>query len=55
MSNLDKNNHTALDFFHRMDYAYQGRTPPLQLSTMTALYYTIPSATYGSNSSQSTM
>jgi hypothetical protein len=27
-------NHRALDCYHRMDYAYQGRHPPAQLATM---------------------
>jgi transposase InsO family protein len=31
-----KTSHTALDCFHMMDYAYQGRHPPAQLSAMMA-------------------
>jgi hypothetical protein len=31
-----KISHQALDCFHRMDYAYQGRHPPTQLAAMTA-------------------
>jgi hypothetical protein len=31
-----KPNHQALDCFHRMDYAYQGRHPPPQLAAMIA-------------------
>jgi hypothetical protein len=29
-----KPNHSALDCYHRMDYAYQGRHPPTQLAAM---------------------
>jgi hypothetical protein len=31
-----KNNHQALDCFHRMDYAFQGRHPPSELAAMVA-------------------
>jgi hypothetical protein len=31
-----KINHRALDCYHRMDYSYQGRLPPTQLSAMVA-------------------
>ncbi|KAJ0028670.1 hypothetical protein Pint_35223 [Pistacia integerrima] len=31
-----KPNHQALDCFHRMDYAFQGRHPPTQLAAMVA-------------------
>jgi hypothetical protein len=31
-----KLSHQALDYFHRMDYAYQGHHPPPQLAAMTA-------------------
>jgi transposase InsO family protein len=31
-----KTSHSALDCFHRMDYAYQGRHPPPQLDAMVA-------------------
>jgi transposase InsO family protein len=31
-----KTSHSALDCFHRMDYAYQGRHPPPQLAAMVA-------------------
>jgi hypothetical protein len=31
-----KNGHQALDCFHRMDFAYQGRHPPSQLAAMVA-------------------
>jgi hypothetical protein len=31
-----KTSHQALDCFHRMDYAYQGRHPPSQLAAMAA-------------------
>jgi transposase InsO family protein len=31
-----KNNHQALDCYHRMDYSYQGRHPPSQLAAMVA-------------------
>jgi hypothetical protein len=31
-----KNNHSALDCYHRMDYSYQGRHPPDQLAAMVA-------------------
>jgi hypothetical protein len=31
-----KTSHRALDCYHRMDYAYQGRHPPMQLVAMTA-------------------
>jgi hypothetical protein len=31
-----KNNHSALDCYHRMDYTYQGRHPPPQLAAMVA-------------------
>jgi hypothetical protein len=31
-----KNSHRALDCYHRMDYAYQGRHLPMQLAAMTA-------------------
>lgn len=29
-----KSNHQALDYFHWMDYAYQGRHPPNELAAM---------------------
>ena len=29
-------NHLAIDCFHRMDYAFQGRNPPTQLAAMIA-------------------
>jgi hypothetical protein len=31
-----KNNHTALDCYHRMDYSFQGRHPPSELAAMVA-------------------
>lgn len=31
-----RSSHRALDCFHRMDYAYQGRHPPAQLVAMVA-------------------
>ncbi|KAF5455849.1 hypothetical protein F2P56_025384 [Juglans regia] len=31
-----KNNHQALDCYHRMDFSYQGRHPPAQLAAMAA-------------------
>ncbi|KAA8540491.1 hypothetical protein F0562_024590 [Nyssa sinensis] len=31
-----KNNHQALDCYHRMDFSYQGRHPPSQLAAMAA-------------------
>jgi len=31
-----KSSHNALDCYHRMDFAYQGRHPPTQLATMVA-------------------
>jgi hypothetical protein len=35
-----KTSHQALDCFHRMDYAYQGRHPPPQLAAMVAQHNT---------------
>jgi hypothetical protein len=32
----EKPGHQALDCFHRMNFAYQGKTPPFQLSAMVA-------------------
>jgi hypothetical protein len=32
-----KNSHQALDCYHRMDFAYQGRHPPSQLAAMAAV------------------
>ena len=29
-------NYLAIDCFHRMDYAFQGRNPPTQLAAMVA-------------------
>ncbi|XP_059448148.1 uncharacterized protein LOC132179437 [Corylus avellana] len=37
-----KTSHMALDCFHRMDYAYQGRHPPAQLAAMAAHATTHP-------------
>uniref|UniRef100_A0A5B7BD59 Retrotransposon Copia-like N-terminal domain-containing protein n=1 Tax=Davidia involucrata TaxID=16924 RepID=A0A5B7BD59_DAVIN len=34
----NKPNHSALDCYHRMNYAYQGRHPPSQLAAMAASY-----------------
>jgi hypothetical protein len=31
-----KISHQALDYYHRMDFAYQGRHPPSQLAAMAA-------------------
>ncbi|KAL0007225.1 hypothetical protein SO802_008727, partial [Lithocarpus litseifolius] len=34
--NCGKNGHTALDCYHRMNFAYQGRRPPAKLASMAA-------------------
>jgi TRAP-type mannitol/chloroaromatic compound transport system substrate-binding protein len=31
-----KTSHSAIDCYHRMDYAFQGRNPPTQLAAMVA-------------------
>ena len=31
-----KTSHVALDYYHRMDYAYQGKQPPSKLVAMAA-------------------
>lgn len=42
--------HIALDYFHRMDYSYQGRNPPSQLAAMAASSYSLPDQTWFADS-----
>lgn len=42
----NRTGNTALDCYHRMDYSYQGRNSPSQLTAMTATYNSAPEQTW---------